>query len=514
MPYKATEIIRGAGMVALVTGSAVALVWLSPLPLAACVALAGAVGLLAEVTFRHRPVLGHYRRVRTWWSRWVNLTRRVKVYGAYTEMRELALFIGGGSFLLVAVFATHLFEARVESYAKGIAEVNWQSCRQLSIEEAPSPAETRGQEPPCGFAPDGSFGMSEFWSEAWAVAQGINGTFAPTYCFKAYSTGPDQEVRQNDDLCLSQAGSHLFGRIMDVVLIIALSAVVFFLTWLNFLKSLGADMVRGRSQDGDAHDLSRRQWTTTRGLHEPVGDIFTMQGIGFTFIGLAFGLGKLPNAIGSTDGVDVALAEGSAVYTSSLALGLVASLLGVILATGAKWLHARYAPCDPDGPTGEAPGHPKMYGDDEVDPRGRHGGGGSGPGPGPGLDHGGADAGGGGDSGGGNASDGSGPRPPDPFLQELRELTRTIAGLLAGQRAEIVRLLDERVPVKRPRAPRKPRIDAPATAPPAAGSTDGKPRTGRSRDGPATSRSKQAPRKSGSTGRRPAAKKTSTDGDA
>lgn len=403
MPYKATEIIRGAGMVALVTGSAVALVWLSPLPLAACVALAGAVGLLAEVTFRHRPVLGHYRRVRTWWSRWVNLTRRVKVYGAYTEMRELALFIGGGSFLLVAVFATLLFEARVESYAKGIAEVNWQSCRELSIEEAPNTEEARGREPPCGFAPDGSFGMSEFWSEAWAVAQGnrqkadaqgINGTFAPTYCFKAYSAGRNQEVRQNDDLCHSQAGSHLTGRILDVLLIIALSAVVFFLTWLNFLKSLGADMVRGRSQDGDAHDLSRRQWTTTRGLHEPVGDIFTMQGIGFTFIGLAFGLGKLPNAIGSTDGVDVALAEGSAVYTSSLALGLVASLLGVILATGAKWLHARYAPCDPDGPTGGAPGHPKMYGNDEVDPRGRHGGGDSGPGPG--LDHGGADAGGGG----------------------------------------------------------------------------------------------------------------------
>jgi hypothetical protein len=85
-------------------------------------------------------------------------------------------------------------------------------------------------------------------------------------------------------------------------------------------------------------------------LNEPPGDIFTLVGVGSTFLGLTLSLVSLPSDIiwqlfhiqRTPDDYGEGLAAGALIFGSSLALGLLASLLGVIYSVAAKCLCAQY----------------------------------------------------------------------------------------------------------------------------------------------------------------------------
>lgn len=490
-------------------------IWrLTPPPLWISLASIGLVWIAADILLRSDPKK-HLGQALRWYVEWRNLKDHLRTHTVYLEMRELAFLIISGSLLLVVVFAAYLFHGRAEKYADGLSTVKDASCEAFAFNRAgdqmgeqapvqitggtvatpadPPSAESRSVVPTVAApevadartaeAPKTCNRLTEKASPWQIMLVSVamrsqdtlaNISLARSYCFVQYNnTSP------NRSQCQLQASFMLALAIKDVLIIMTLAIIVFILTWLNFVKSLGSDLLAGATDPGRprvprptrlASKLARNfridldearfppkwgqlRWTTSRGLHEPVGDIFTMQGIAFTFMGLAFGLGKLPGAVGDADGIDLALAEGSAVYTSSLALGLVASLLGVILATGAKWLHARYELRGPDAPepksacatSGDAP---------TVSPGGGGHPGGMGPLGGtrpPGDDEHGPTA----------------PGGPGPGIEELRGLRRTIEGLVSGLRGEILRILDERMPNSPPppsptpsRPPRIRKLDA------------------------------------------------------
>ena len=80
-------------------------------------------------------------------------------------------------------------------------------------------------------------------------------------------------------------------------------------------------------------------------IHEPPGDVFTLVGIGSTFIGLALGLVTLPSELisqvyglsrGETVMLGLRLASAAIVFGSSLAIGLIGSLMGIMLSYCAR----------------------------------------------------------------------------------------------------------------------------------------------------------------------------------
>lgn len=150
-----------------------------------------------------------------------------------------------------------------------------------------------------------------------------------------------------------------FQKIMksggDVSLFLTVSSMILMAAfWIDFVRYMMFQNVPGYEKDFPDHDI----WIMEE-LHDPPGDVFTLIGIAFTFAGLAASMASIPSDVigqimAPTENLDpsvartsedlgVSLMAAAIVFGSSLAVGLLASLQGVLLSILARRMAGRYS---------------------------------------------------------------------------------------------------------------------------------------------------------------------------
>jgi hypothetical protein len=152
----------------------------------------------------------------------------------------------------------------------------------------------------------------------------------------------------------SSAGRILFKSLgIFSVSLTACATVVMVLVWYDFIKYLS---IQNSSEYNTLKGTS--EYKIQDELHDPPGDIFTLIGIAFTFGGLALSMATIPSDLiaqimspenslptkppPAVDELGIALAASAVVFGSSLAVGLIASLQGVICSVFARRISAQY----------------------------------------------------------------------------------------------------------------------------------------------------------------------------
>lgn len=158
-----------------------------------------------------------------------------------------------------------------------------------------------------------------------------------------------------------QALTRLLKKCWIVLFTLLLCAVWFTWTWWRLVEYIVATRFESDGRRvGRPNTLTQVQFDSMQSLFEPAGDIFTIIGIGFTFLGLSLGLLSLPSDIlstmsdaaqlvssgsttasGSNDAINAVgpkeqISGATAMFGTSLSLGLLASLFGVLLSIAAR----------------------------------------------------------------------------------------------------------------------------------------------------------------------------------
>ncbi|MDB5470305.1 MAG: hypothetical protein JWR84_1865 [Caulobacter sp.] len=140
---------------------------------------------------------------------------------------------------------------------------------------------------------------------------------------------------------------------MISIVVTAVAMLFMWAFWSDFIEYLSTQ----NSLEFEAKRESR-QFRVQEELHDPPGDIFTLVGIAFTFVGLALSMATIPSdligqimsaedslpvtAPDAPDRLGIALVGSAIVFGSSLAVGLIASLQGIIFSIFARRMAAKY----------------------------------------------------------------------------------------------------------------------------------------------------------------------------
>ncbi|MEI9994933.1 MAG: hypothetical protein WDM91_10090 [Rhizomicrobium sp.] len=130
---------------------------------------------------------------------------------------------------------------------------------------------------------------------------------------------------------------------------VIVTALAFGVLW-RFWRQFGIYLCATRPHPNKTPLIGKRDLRAIAAIHEPPGDIFTLVGVAFTFVGLALGLVTLSTdtirqaVIGADDPSElgVMIVTSAVVFGSSLAVGLIASLNGIMLAVAARQLTAKF----------------------------------------------------------------------------------------------------------------------------------------------------------------------------